>query len=61
MDMFFCFCNGGNWFDLGNFIKSLFNLVVFVVCFFEIINKVEISIRFGIICDGFVKDCFFLD
>lgn len=61
MDMFCCLRNGGNWLDLGNFIKSLINLAASVACFSETTNKAETSIRSGTICDGSAKDCLFLD
>lgn len=61
MDMFSCLHNGGNWLDLGNFIKSLINLAASVACFSETTNKAETSIRSGTICDGSAKDCLFLD
>lgn len=32
MDMFSCLRNGGNWLDLGNFIKSLINLAAGTIC-----------------------------
>lgn len=58
MDMFSCLRNGGNWLDLGNFIKSLINLAASVACFSETTNKAETSIRSGTICDGSAKDSF---
>lgn len=61
MDMFSCLRNGGNWLDLGNFIKSLVNLAASVACFSETTNKAETSIRSGTICDGSAKDWLFLD
>lgn len=57
MDMFSCLRNGGNWLDLGNFIKSLINLAASVACFSETTNKAETSIRSGTVT-GLLKTAF---